>query len=426
MFKKDMPIKTIVKKFIGIGLSLVMILSLTFVNKVRAEDDIPNVNEYYNEIENYFDEPSVGNDNANYIENDNTFNNEDDYYDDYYDYQDDYDFGNFDDYDDDGYDYNDNYEDDYYDDYSDYDWTNDFTFPNETNTNHDYNYDYSYEDFDYGIFDYMPYPDDGFVFYDDYFEDEFEEEKEHVPGEKFLKTPNTIQYTFDKNSKYPKYFDTGIKVSDETGIDGDMLKELLRQLSVKKNIKIVEDLNRAMALVDGKLIILEGNVTDGKTLEKLFEETSISVKVQPTRAGGKFTLADYLEYKGEVIVEVNGEKVNLITDPVIENSRVLFPIRSIAKAMGANVEWNEKTKEAIVKKDGKTIVFKADSDIVTVDGVKYLISNKTSLNKEANRILSVLNLLVNELDGEMYWDRTNSILKIETPQEEINPDADFR
>lgn len=419
MFKEQIPKKTLVKKFLGISLSLVMMLSLTFTGKVNAENDVPNVDEFYDEIDSYFNESSDVNNGIGFTGDDSSYYDE---YDDYYDYQDNYNFGDFDGYDD--------FDDSYYDDYYDDDWVDNFIIPEDTTDyddyNYDYSYDYSYEDFDYGIFNYMPYGEDDFIFYDDFFYDELEKEEEHIPGKKFLKTPKTIQYTFDKDSQYPKYIDTGITVSDEAAIDGDMLKELFRQISVRKNIKIVEDLNRVMALVDGKLIIVEGNVTDGETLEKLFEETSISVKVQPTRAGGKFNLADYLEYKGEILVEVNGEKINLISDPVIENSRVLFPIRSIGEAMGADVKWDKEKQEAVIKKDNKTIIFKANSDIVTVDGVEYLLSNKTNLNTEEKRLLSVLRLLVNELDGEMYWDRTNSILKIETAQEEINPDADFR
>lgn len=413
MFKRNMQTRAMVKRIIGLSLSLAMVLSLTFTGKVNAEDDVFTTDEFYEEIDNYFNESTdMSNDYSDYqnqndtdfIEGDSTYYDEHNGFDDYYDYQDGYNFEDFESHDD------------------DYNWVDDFTIPDDTP---DYNYDYySYDDFDFGVFEYMPYSEEDFFFMDDYFE-EFEEE-EHIPGEKFLKTPKTIQYTFDKNNQYPKYIDTGISVSDEAGIDGDMLKELFRQISIRKNIKIVEDINRVMALLDGKLVVVEGSVTDGETLEKLFEETSVKVKIQPTRVGGKFNLADYLEYKGEILVEVNGEKINLISDPVIENSRVLFPIRSIGEAMGADVKWDKEKQEAIVKKDNKTIVFKADSDIVTVDGVEYLISNKTHLNTKEDRILSVLNLLVNELDGEMYWDRTNSILKIETAQEEINPDADFR
>lgn len=390
-----------------------MVLSLTFTGKVNAEDDevAVDVNEYLEEIEDYFNE--ADGDYNGYEMEDGTNFVEDDYY------EDDYFFNDYEDYN--------------YDDYYDYNWSDEFII--ET-PDYSYDYDYSSDDYysydyfdyyydDFGYFEYMPYNEEDFFFMDDYFFDEYEKE-EHVPGQNFLRTPKTIQYTLEKNSKYPKYIDTGLIVYDEEGIDGNKLKELFRQIAVRKNIKIVEDLNRVMALVDGKLIIVEGNVTDGETLEKLFENTSIDVKVQPTRAGGKFNLADYLEYKGEIVVEVNGEKISLVTDPVIENSRVLFPIRSIAEAMGAGVKWDREKQEAVIKKDDKTIVFKANSDIVTVDGIEYLLSNKTHLNTEEQRLLSLLSLLVNELDGEMYWDRTNSILKIETAQEEINPDADFR
>ena len=104
------------------------------------------------------------------------------------------------------------------------------------------------------------------------------------------------------------------------------------------------------------------------------------------------------------------------------NSRVLFPIKSIGEAMGAKVEWDKETKEAIIEKDDKIIKIKGNSDKVFVNDKEYLLSNKTHLDNQERRMLSLINLIVTELDGEMKWNSTKSVLVIEIPQEKVNLD----
>lgn len=334
-----------------------------------------------------------------------------------------------------------NYEDYYNPGNNNEDFENDYDYDYNTgnnNNNNDYNYNdyddyYDFTDFDFGGNNnsnlnnyYNPYTPDDFSFMDNIYDDYwgYEKEEEHVPGSKFLKTKNTIQYTLNMDDKYPIYIDTGIEVVDGV-ISLEGLREVLSQIAIKKNAKLIEDSDKFMVLIDEELLIIRGNIENEKSIEELFEKTSVKIKIQPTRAGGKFNLADYIEVNGNIPVKVNEEFIELITEPIMDNSRILFPIRSIATAMNAKVEWNDEKYEAIITKDDKVIKSTLDSDIVTVNGVEYIINNKTKLNSEKERILSVIRLIVTELDGTMEWDSTNSILVIETPQEKVDLDKDF-
>ncbi len=53
---------------------------------------------------------------------------------------------------------------------------------------------------------------------------------------------------------------------------------------------------------------------------------------------------------GSPIVTVNGEKVTLDSPAFIENSRTYTPVRFIAEALGAEVEWDAKTQEVTIIK----------------------------------------------------------------------------
>ena len=266
--------------------------------------------------------------------------------------------------------------------------------------------DYNFQDFE----SYNPYSDVDFNFdgYMDYDPTNPTNEKEEPkkPGDNFLKTGQTVQFLLKSEQKYPIYKDTGIKPVDGK-IDLDSMKDIIRQIAISKNGKVIEDTDRSMILIDGKLIITGKNDLDAKNFIDKFNGTSVKVLIQDTRAGGKFNVVDYMEIMQRLVVKINDKKVILITDPIIDNSRALLPVRSIATELGANVTWDNEKKEAVVTKDDKRIVFKGNSDIVNVNNKNYLLTHKTQIHPVEMRMLSTIRLLVVELGGTMKWDTSN-------------------
>ena len=425
-----------IAKYLSIFLSITILGGIILTPKTYGDENVPTVGEFYDLQLKLEDKESESNDINNNEDSSYDYSDTDDEFTDDYNYGDDDYYNNSDNdyYGDDNYYNDDSYYNEDNDDYSDYydnNYDDNYDYYNDYDYNDDNYYDYSYDYYDFGGYTYDDYSYDSWDSFDyfDYdfdsydFDYDFEDyEEEHVPGSKFLKTPTTLQYTFDLESAYPKYIDTGVRVSEEGTLDTNGLKEVFKQIAIRKNAKFVEDTNRVMALIDGKIIVAEGDVTKVETLEKIFEDTSLRIKAQSTRAGGKFNLADHLEDKGKIPIEINGERIELIVEPRIDNSRILFPIRSIGEAMGAEVDWNKEKAEATIRKDDVKIVLTGNSDIVKVNGKEYLLSSKTHLNNNEKRIRSLLNLIVKELGGTMEWNTTNSMLVITTPQEEVDLD----
>jgi len=46
---------------------------------------------------------------------------------------------------------------------------------------------------------------------------------------------------------------------------------------------------------------------------------------------------------------VNGQSTRMDVSPEITNDRTFLPARWVAEALGAEVEWDENTKQAIIK-----------------------------------------------------------------------------
>lgn len=67
-------------------------------------------------------------------------------------------------------------------------------------------------------------------------------------------------------------------------------------------------------------------------------------------------------------IYINGEKMNLGTDPVMVNDRVLVPMRNIFEKLGADVEWNGDSNSITATMDKHKLYLKINNQVMTIDG----------------------------------------------------------
>ncbi|MDR7857378.1 stalk domain-containing protein [Tissierella sp.] len=91
----------------------------------------------------------------------------------------------------------------------------------------------------------------------------------------------------------------------------------------------------------------------------------------------------------EIIVNVNGKKVEFTQNPIIKEGRVLVPLRPIFEALGMAVEWNKETKGIVALKDdiiikleigsSNAVVEKENNKVIktTLDVAPQIINNST-------------------------------------------------
>ena|GEM_PF-5619849 len=65
-------------------------------------------------------------------------------------------------------------------------------------------------------------------------------------------------------------------------------------------------------------------------------------------------------------VSINGERVQLGAEPVVQDGRTLLPVRFVTEAMGANVEWNGETRAVTISKGDASLVLTIDSNAMAV------------------------------------------------------------
>ncbi len=102
-------------------------------------------------------------------------------------------------------------------------------------------------------------------------------------------------------------------------------------------------------------------------------------------------------------VYLNGDKL-IFSDaqPIIVNSRVMVPVRTTADYFGMVTEWNKQTETMTFKKGNRVIVHKMRSNVITVNG-EALTFDTASINS-MNRTLMPVRMLAEAMGADVQWD----------------------
>ena len=98
------------------------------------------------------------------------------------------------------------------------------------------------------------------------------------------------------------------------------------------------------------------------------------------------------EYEYEVVR--NGVVTKRLMDvtPVLQNDRTMLPLRYVAEALGAEVEWDNSTRTARFTKDGLTASIQIDGDEIVLSNGKIIKMDSKPLNINDRILVSVTNV----------------------------------
>ena len=115
-------------------------------------------------------------------------------------------------------------------------------------------------------------------------------------------------------------------------------------------------------------------------------------------------------------VTLNNTPLHFDTPPVIENGRVLVPMRGILESLGYTVQWQEPTKTVLAMKDGMNISLPLDSRAVTVNNEAVTIDVPAKLNH--SRTFVPLRFLAEYSGANVTWDAASSTVMIYSSEAE--------
>lgn len=120
---------------------------------------------------------------------------------------------------------------------------------------------------------------------------------------------------------------------------------------------------------------------------------------------GYFKIPDsFAEVKGitPITVYLDGVELYFDSEPVIKNQRTMVPLRKIFESLGAQVEWNDRTKTVSAKSGDQIIKLTIGNNTASVKGSEVRLEAAPFIQDD--RTLVPLRFVSEHLGAEVKWD----------------------
>lgn len=137
-----------------------------------------------------------------------------------------------------------------------------------------------------------------------------------------------------------------------------------------------------------------------------------SIRLETVSQGRVAASAEYAVTVAENIrVTVNGEELRSDVVPVMENDRVLVPMRTIFEALGASVNWDDASQTAIASKNGIEIAIGIDQNQMRKNGESISLDVPARLIND--RTMVPVRAVSEALDAQVDWNDAEKTVVIE-------------
>ncbi|MDO5396947.1 MAG: copper amine oxidase N-terminal domain-containing protein [bacterium] len=118
--------------------------------------------------------------------------------------------------------------------------------------------------------------------------------------------------------------------------------------------------------------------------------------------------------ENSISVKLNGSEMIFETAPFIEDGTTLVPMRAVFEELGAEVTWNDETRSIVSQKDGITVNMTIDSYDMEVDGRTVTLSKCPNIYND--RTFVPLRAVAEAFGANVEWDRDTGTITIETAE----------
>ena len=120
-------------------------------------------------------------------------------------------------------------------------------------------------------------------------------------------------------------------------------------------------------------------------------------------SSGSGTIEDPYILDGTLPITVYYNENEILFDqpPIIENDRVLVPMRAIFEKLGAEVEWDEESKTVTATQDETNIVMQAGNTTLIKNGEEITLDAPPQIVNE--RTLVPVRAVSESFDAEVDW-----------------------
>ena len=142
-----------------------------------------------------------------------------------------------------------------------------------------------------------------------------------------------------------------------------------------------------------------GTVDDPYVLQVEFDDVQPSQSQTPTSG------------TSDITVELNGEELEFDQPPIIVDNRTLVPLRVIFEALGATVDWEQETQTVYSELYGTTISLKIGDDVMYKNGSPIKLDVPARVVN--NRTLVPIRAIAEAYGASVDWDQDTKTVIIE-------------
>lgn len=123
----------------------------------------------------------------------------------------------------------------------------------------------------------------------------------------------------------------------------------------------------------------------------------------------------------DIKIIINRNNLSFEQPPVVENGRVLVPVRETFEALGAELQWFPETQKVLATKDSKNISLTIGSNQMYIND-ETLIELDTPAKILENKTLVPLRAVSEAFDATVQWDENTKTATIENNSSELKID----
>ena len=122
----------------------------------------------------------------------------------------------------------------------------------------------------------------------------------------------------------------------------------------------------------------------------------------------------------EIGVEVNGAPVSFgDQEPIIEGARVMVPLRGVMERLGARVAWDGSERSVTTTRDGDIIKLVVGNPTAQVNGAAATLDTPPLIR--GGRTLIPLRFLAEAVGAEVQWESAHRLVRISLEGPETRP-----
>lgn len=115
----------------------------------------------------------------------------------------------------------------------------------------------------------------------------------------------------------------------------------------------------------------------------------------------------------DIKIVIDNREIELNTKAIIKNQRTLVPVRSVFEALGIDVKWDEVNRVVTGTKDNTVIRIKIDSDTAYINDEEIKLDSTAIINGD-NRTLVPIRFVAEAIDAKVEWINETRTVNIKT------------